>query len=259
MSTGSLREKAYEFIQRKILSQEYAPGQKLSELSVAEEMGISRTPVRSAIRELEHEGFLEQVPRYGTIVRKTDRRDIAELYDMRQALEGFAAQQAAERMSDDEIQELTQLCDEMDSLVTELRSGAEELNEETLGRFVDADMQFHVAVLRSTGNRRLMKSVSDSRLLSEWGRYARRPHNAEMMGNTWKQHRQLVDAIRTRDGMEAYKAMAEHMQFSRNLALEIFDRMEADGHAEQLLNWAKPPSLFPTNGTEQPVVESPPD
>lgn len=255
MSTGSLREKAYQFIQRKILSQEYAPGQKLSELSVAEEMGISRTPVRSAIRELEHEGFVEQVPRYGTIVRKTDRRDISELYDMRQALEGFAAQQAAERMGDDEVAELTALCNQMDALIQELHASPDGLNEESLGRFVDADMQFHVAILRSTANRRLMKSVSDSRLLSEWGRYARRPHSAEMMSNTWNQHRKIVDAIQSRNGLEAYKAMSEHMEFSKNLALQIFDRMEADGNVEKLLNWAKPPSLFPADVSETAPVE----
>ncbi len=255
MSTGTLREQAYQFIQRKILSQEYAPGQKLSELSVAEEMGISRTPVRSAIRELEHEGFLEQVPRYGTIVRKTDRRDISELYDMRQALEGFAAKRSAEKMSDDEIHELIELCNQMDAIVAELQDSSGEMTEETLGRFVDADMQLHVAILRSTGNRRLMKSVSDSRLLSEWGRYARRPHDISMLGNTWKQHREIVNAIRSRDGMAAYKTMADHMEFSKDLALQIFDRMEADGHAEKLLNWAKPPALFPEGESESSETE----
>ena len=243
MAGETLRERAYRFIQAKILSREYAPGQKISELSVAQEIGISRTPVRSAIRELEREGFLEQVARYGTIVRKADRRDIEELYDMRRALEGFAAESACERMPDEDIGLLRELFDQTHALIVEKRGTAQFPDELTLRRFVEADMQFHVFILRSTGNRRLMKAVSDSRMLSEWGRYARRPHDFDMVAHAWAEHLKILEAIEARAGDRASKAMAEHMQSSKDLALKIFDRMEAEGLGEELLNWTKPPSL----------------
>ncbi|MDA1013856.1 MAG: GntR family transcriptional regulator [Planctomycetota bacterium] len=243
MAGDTLREKAYRHVQAKILSGEYAPGQKISELSVAKEIGISRTPVRSAIRELEREGFLEQVARYGTIVRKANRRDIEELYDMRRALEGFAAECACDRMNDEDVGLLRDLYDRTEVLITETRKITERPDEDTLRRFVEADMQFHVVILRSTGNRRLMKSVSDSRLLSEWGRYARRPHHIDMLATAWAQHLTILQAIEAREGNQANKAMSAHIAFGKNLAISIFDRMEAEGLAEELLTWNSPPSL----------------
>src|SRR4051794_8529863 len=113
MSEISLRERAYRHIQRKILAGEIPSGGKVSEQSIAEELGISRTPVRSAIHELETEGLLEQVPRYGTIVRQADRRDIVELFDLRMALESFAAEIAADAISSEDLGTLGSLCDRM--------------------------------------------------------------------------------------------------------------------------------------------------
>ena len=72
----------------------------LSELAVAKELGISRTPVREAFRDFEQEGVLEQVPRFGTRVKALDRRDLVELYELREALEPYAVAQAAGRLSD---------------------------------------------------------------------------------------------------------------------------------------------------------------
>src|ERR1700761_6601158 len=99
MTETSLRDRPSHLIQRKILSGEIPSGGKVSEQAIAEELGISRTPVRSAIHELESEGLLEQVPRYGTIVRQANRRDLLELFDLRLALESFAAEMATETIS----------------------------------------------------------------------------------------------------------------------------------------------------------------
>ena len=96
MKQGSpLTHQAYQHIQAEILAGRFAAGTLISETRIAEELGISRTPVGEAIRTLASEGWVEQQPRRGTIVRSFSRREIIELYELREALETFAAGKAA--------------------------------------------------------------------------------------------------------------------------------------------------------------------
>lgn len=238
MSTGSLRQQAYQHIQRKILSGELPPGERLSEQNLADEIGISRTPVRSAVRELESEGLLEQVPRYGTIVKKLDRRELAELYDMRVALESFAAECVAEKITPRDIQMLRQLCEEMHKVLEGHEADPEIHDPQTISRFVEADMNFHLVILRATGNRRLMKSVAGSRMLSQWGGFARKQHDVATLTAVWNHHVTLVNALQAKDPERARCEMADHIRFSKRLALELFDLLQAEGDALEVMQWA---------------------
>src|SRR4051812_19007371 len=92
----SIQEKAYLYLRGKILSGELAPGKALSEASIARELGNSRGPLREAVRRLTAEGFLRQAPSGGSIVVDFSRRDVAELYELREALEVYAVGKAAE-------------------------------------------------------------------------------------------------------------------------------------------------------------------
>ena len=98
MVSPNRRERAYQYLHARIASGALAGGALVSELSLAREMGLSRTPVREAIRQLIMEGLVEQVPRHGTIVRIPERREVAELYEVREALESYAVAQAARRI-----------------------------------------------------------------------------------------------------------------------------------------------------------------
>jgi DNA-binding GntR family transcriptional regulator len=241
MQDDSLRQRAYRHIHSKILSGDLAAGQKVSEQALAEELGISRTPVRSAIHELESEGLVEQVPRYGTIVKKTERRDVIEFFELRQALESFAAEVAATRISPDDLERITVLCDRMYELVQQNQLSHQKLNDDDkiLAQFVDADMDFHAIILRSTGNRRLMKSVADSRMMSQSRHHSRQPERIEVLAEAWDGHRQILTALLARDAERARAAMADHIRFSKEHALKIFDRVQAEGDAAELLHWTR--------------------
>lgn len=233
MSQNSLRVQAYRHVQRKILSGEIPPGGKVSEQAIAEELGISRTPVRSALAELESEGLLEQVPRYGTIVRRADRRDLVDLFDLRRALESFAAEMAAPIITAEDLSILDGLCDRMYEQIEQVQSAQRELDDDQiLSRFVDADMEFHLVILRSTGNRRLMQSVAGSRLLSECGRHARQRPRIVLLSEAWQGHRRILAALKAGDAEAARKEMAEHIEFSKTNALRVFDRLQAEGDAK---------------------------
>src|SRR4051794_19877249 len=107
---ASIQEKAYRYLRGKILSGEFAPGAVLSEASIAREMGNSRGPLREAVRRLTAEGLLRQSPAGGSVVVDFSRREVAELYELREALEVYAAGKAAERgLRPEEFEALDQL------------------------------------------------------------------------------------------------------------------------------------------------------
>src|SRR5271169_1260355 len=99
----NLKIHAYEHIRKRLLSGDLAPGASLSPALLAKEIGISHTPVREAISQLESEGLVERLPRLGARVRLIDRRELEELFELRETLEADAAAWAAERISEEQI------------------------------------------------------------------------------------------------------------------------------------------------------------
>jgi DNA-binding GntR family transcriptional regulator len=220
-----LRQQAYDHIHALIVSGRLAAGSRVSELSLAGQIGVSRTPVREAIRRLVHEGLLEQVPRLGTVVRAPQRRDIVELYEIREALEGHAVRQAADRITADELTRLTRLCDELRRLGRQLQeSKARTLDAAGMRRFLAADLGFHMTLMRSAGNQRLLKLVADSRVLTGIFGTRRQEHDLAVVRETERYHRCILAAVKRRDGEAARKLLTAHIRASRDEALAHFDR-----------------------------------
>lgn len=229
MPAGSLRRKAYNYIHAKIMSGDLPDGHQVSELSLAKEIGISRTPVREAVQQLQREGLVEQLPRLGTIVRTPERRDIVELYELREALEPFAVGLAARRAPQEDFPTLEKLCAEMDGIGEELRnSGMVTLDPTRLERFLTADMAFHVMLLRASGNHRMMKIVADSRVLIRIFSARRQEHNLAVLRETYRFHSQILEAVKNRDPRAAAAAMTEHLEASKRETLEHYDRAHAE-------------------------------
>lgn len=226
--TDSLSEKAYHHIQRKLLSGEWAAGDVLSELSVAQEMGISRTPVREAFRHLEQEGVLEQVPRFGTRVKALDRRDLVELYELREALEPYAVAQAAGKLVPEDRDRLRALCAEFKTIAGELRQkGKTRPDAAMMKRLMSADMAYHQLLIRAAGNRRMMKIVADSRVLARIFTTSRQEHDLKVIEQTYRYHVEILQAVETGKGEEARRLMSEHIRASMVEALEHYDTRNA--------------------------------
>jgi DNA-binding GntR family transcriptional regulator len=226
--TESLRAKAYQHIQRKLLAGDWAAGDVLSELAVAKELGTSRTPVREAFRDFEQEGVLEQVPRFGTRVKALDRRDLVELYELREALEPFAVVQAAGRLSEADAHTLQALCDDMKAVAEDLRKrGRSSPDSAMMKRLMSADLTFHQLLIRAAGNRRMMKIVADSRLLARIFATPRQEHNVTVIEETHRYHTQILHAVKAGKGEVARKLMAEHIRASLKEALDHFDLKQA--------------------------------
>ena len=221
----TMRQRAYDHLQRKLLSGELAVGSVVSEQSLATEIGMSRTPVREAIRTLEHEGILEQVPRYGTIVRKLERADLIELYELREAIEPFAVAKAAANVLPEDLISLRSLCDEIAKLARELKkSKLPALDAAQLQRLLSADLGFHLLLLRTSGNQRMMKIVSDSRLLTGIFGTQRQAHTHAVLSRTYDDHKAILDAVERCNARAAMRAMAEHIAHSKQQAIEAYDQ-----------------------------------
>ena len=223
MSSGNLRRKAYNYLHAKILSGDLPNGHQVSELSLAKEIGISRTPVREAVQQLEREGLVEQLPRLGTIVRTPERRDI---------VVGLAARRAPRS----DFPTLDKLCAEMDGIGEELQeSGMTTLDPARLERFLTADMAFHVMLLRASGNHRMMRIVADSRVLLRIFSARRQEHNLAVLRETYQFHSHVLDAIKIGDAPAATSAMAEHIQTSKRETIEAYDSVHAEASGRPLV------------------------
>jgi DNA-binding GntR family transcriptional regulator len=113
-----LRELVFESLREAIISRQLEPGERMMEIQLAEEMGVSRTPVREAIRKLELEGLVLMVPRKGAYVAGLSLKDVADVFEIRRALEGLASELAADRITDEELENLerylVKIADEID-------------------------------------------------------------------------------------------------------------------------------------------------
>ena len=225
MSTTTLREQAYQYIQGKILSGGIGAGQVVSEHALAKEIGVSRTPVREALRQLEAEGLVEQVPRFGVVVRRPDRRDLVELYQLRMALESFVARQAAQQISALDAGRLQVFCEELQRIMEQLsQRDLLSLDVHLMRRFLAADMGFHALIIQAAGNRRITKLISDSRVLAQVFGVPRQMHDLEVVTETWEFHTHIFQAVSSGDPASAAQWMERHIETSLARTLQHYDQ-----------------------------------
>jgi len=218
----SYKQRAYDHIRDKLMVGELAAGCRLSNRALAREIGISIIPVREAISQLVSEGLLEHKPRVGTFVVEPSRQEIAELCELREALEAYAASRAAERISDGELAEMQRCCDAMDVILEEVaQSGWDSARSD---RWRLADAGFHLALLRAAGNRRTLKTVSDLRVMTYV--FGHRD-DARSLGDpvrACKEHQQILEAVRRRDPVGAREVMSMHLSRAEKIVLEVYEK-----------------------------------
>lgn len=226
----SLSQHAYASIQQRIVSGDLKIGSLVSEQSLAEDLGISRTPVREAIRQLQHEGLVEQIARYGTIVRMPNRRELEESYEVRQALESFAVAQASQCADRADIAKARVFLNEMVKVAAHLEDAQlDSLEGVKLQRFLAADLGFHMSLLQAAGNSQILRLVNSSRVMTRIFGTARVQHDLKIVRPTCEQHRAILEAVEERDAMAAGRLMAEHIQAGKRITLSSFDRLQAQG------------------------------
>lgn len=225
MSTADLVSKAYRHLHGRLVSGDLLPGAVLSEKKLADELGISRTPVGEAVRRLASEGLVQQVPRYGTVVKEITRSDIEEIYELREAIEPYAARKAAVNISKTQLEQLAVLCRAIERLAEKLDNGdAEALEGEDLRQFLAADMAFHLLIVRAAMNSRILKTVQDSRVVSQLFRIRRHQHDSVLVHSACEHHRRILTALQSGDGDAAGCYVLDHISESKSETLRFIDR-----------------------------------
>lgn len=236
----SEKERAYKVLRQRLEFGDYSAGTKVSDYVVAKEIGTSRSPVREAISQLASEGLFAQIPHYGTFVRKLTAKEFVEAYQVREALESYAVWVAAQDPSPQLIQDLESYCAEMRSLVVELRSSDRDDDAGDFdARWVQSDLEFHMAILRSVENEYVMQMVSNMRLLTRacGGEQVDKLTTRSFVGAvlTWKVHMRILRSIKRRDAESARYWMQTHIQGGLDARLERLD----EHHDADLASQAK--------------------
>jgi DNA-binding GntR family transcriptional regulator len=230
VSAGSMRERAYAYIQRRIASGDLKPEVPISELVLAKELDMSRTPVREALGQLVAEGLLEQTPNRGTLVVQLKRQDIIELYELREALEAYSARKAAQlQLRAVDLQRWRDFSDEVSHLKSELEaSGKPALNREQMQRFVASDLSFHNMLMRMAVNERMLKVVNETRLLIRIFAIERPGYDPPTLERIYQQHSAIIQAVTDHDVALATQLLTQHIRTSLEERLEAYDVWERE-------------------------------
>jgi DNA-binding GntR family transcriptional regulator len=214
-------------IQTRVLSGEVPVGSRLRQEALAEEFGVSRTPVREALRKLEATGLVELLPNRGAVVRGPSAREIREAYEVRAELEGLAAELAAGRISDRDLLRLREaqalFRRSVETLIARRARRPQPWKDESV--WVQANDLFHQAILDAAGNERLSDTIADlHRSFPRDLTWAALSQSSRLLGENVEQHEAILEAIERRDPVEARQRMIEHVRSAGELVTLHFEQ-----------------------------------
>ena len=199
----SLTEQASRILVDSILQGVLRPGDQLVEIALQKQLGISRSPLREAFRDLEKKGLVDIVPRKGTFVKTITRKGITEHYPVQAALEGLAAREAFPRMTREDLVGMENEYEEMTRLIeaTDAKS------------FEDHHERFHVIFINACGNELLINAIRNMRLQGTLYRYFHR-HSKNYVRESLKVHRNILNLFKNKktDPERLEKAVRRHIE-----------------------------------------------
>lgn len=211
---GGVAPRAYELLREAIVEGRFAPGERLKETGLAEDFGLSRTPIREAIRRLEAEGLVVTQRNKGAVVRRTSRDEVADLYGLRMRLESYAAELAAERATETDLQTIGQTAEAFGQAVANWTPDDLECLRDLHG----SNRQFHDGILAASRHQSLAVLLARTVDLPLVFRALRLYRDTELERSD-AFHRLILDAIRRRDGARAGAMMSEHIAQGRDAVL----------------------------------------
>jgi len=200
-SGATLGDRVYEKLEEGILSRKYRKGEALIEMSISADLGVSRTPVREAIRMLEQKGLVEMHPNKGAVVVGISLKDLEDIYAIRMYVEGLAAKWAARIITEAQLQSLTEIVDLQEFY--QMKNASMKINE--------LDSRFHEQIFRYSGSRTLRHILSELHHMIQWFRELsfKSEGRAEKAIN---EHREILSALEARDQDLAERLTVDHIR-----------------------------------------------
>ncbi len=146
-----LRDVVFNTLRQAILTGELKPGERLMEIHLANKLGVSRTPIREAIRKLELEGLVTMIPRRGAEVAQITEKSMNDVLEVRRAMDVLCVELACERISEEELSQLKLACEHFEKMV----------KTQDVKKIAQADVELHNIILQATGNSRLIQLVNN--------------------------------------------------------------------------------------------------
>ena len=198
-----LQEFAYKKCQELIGSGELSPGNLYSESAMSKQLGISRTPLRTALQQLEREGLIIRLPQRGFYVYQFEEKDIEELFAIRKAIEGYAVEQIAREKSEVDLKQA----------MKHLNAQVEARQSDDYSEFIREDRKFHENLVKALNNKRLVAIYSDLRQSIELLGLKRFKMNSQR-NQSITEHKAIIKAIENGDPLAAREAVYNHLDMA---------------------------------------------
>ena len=206
-----LRDVVFNTLRDAILTGKLVPGERLMENQLAEKLGVSRTPVREALRMLELENLVELVPRRGAQVLDMSEKDIVNILEVRSALEGLATSVACKKMSKEDLQQLKNMEVDFEKAVA----------DNDVEHFVDIDEDFHDLIFAATENDKLISIFRNLRIQLYRYRMAQAKNNETSMSTIVAHHRSIIRAIENHAAEEGASIAQGHIKYQTESILRF--------------------------------------
>ncbi len=206
-----LREKIYKLIKKAILKRELKPGERITEIDLANRFGISRTPIREAFRRLESEGFLTIFPRKGATVTEINEKNVIEFYQIKGALEALAGRLALANITSEDIEEMERLNDKLKEIsLSDEDTAFDEFNK--------IHNSFHEKFISLSGNTLLIEILRN--LVKRFMRFRLMVEQSNFIREVISQHEDIIEAFKKKDEKEVEKTIKKNA----NLGLELIKK-----------------------------------
>ncbi len=201
----SLTSLIFEKIREDILNGRYTSGDKLVEIKLADELGVSRTPVREALKQLELDGLVDNIPNRGVVVKGISVQDIDDILTIRLCIEGLVGEWAAERIDEDEIKTLEEIYDLMEFYTM----------KNDVDKIFELNTKFHETLYKATKSRYLEGVLNDFQL------FIKRARNDSLKSEgrsdiALTEHYKILEALKRHEPIESKTALIKHITASNN-------------------------------------------
>lgn len=218
-----LRDVVFYTLRQAILKGELEPGERLMEMQLAAQMGVSRTPIREAIRKLELEGLVLMIPRRGAIVAKITEKDLRDVLEVRSTLERLAIELACKRMQKEDFKRLREAQEAFKEALE---------NDDDITLQAQRDVEFHDVIYKATGNLRLIQMLNNLR--ERMYRYRLEYLKYDLAHQTLiEEHESIIGALYKRDRDTSTKLIVRHVY---NQELTVLKKIKADEKTEKTKN-----------------------
>jgi len=207
---NSLSVRVFEELEESILNGMIKPGEHLTEMKLSSELGVSRTPIREAIRMLEQKGLVQIIPNKAVVVLGINEKDLEDIYTMRMYIEGLGSRWAAINITEEQIKELAEIVDLQEFYQT--KNSTEQINQ--------LDSKFHEKIFEFSNSRTLQHTLSDLHHMIQHYRHISF-NSSGRADKAIEEHRQIFDALANHDQDAAEKLTIQHIANAKENLLRI--------------------------------------